>query len=344
MCGPASHGIGFRQGDRPRELPKLLQANSYVRKNGAAKFILSCGAETARFKIMVPGAREKEHVEWRLILDAWPKKSRMHLPPPRLVAILAAVSVFSGCGSASTPQCTDEKVVALVTQVASKKIEEALVRADPGANVADVMSRISVTPTAIVTAAYDHLIDKYTCSSLLNISLPQEIAAVKDHHVFRAVALAKLNVEIRGNESVSSFVFSVYQTERGTQLMVDTQGLDAPAKFVGNAYMLGAFTEDLQVLPDLRAGLTLYNAARKHLLIEPLPDGSLQFHVSYDNKVCRPWNQRVTAERGDTLIYDNKEVGCSATFSRLGQIVLVEHQGCELMVEVCFPDGVYRKQ
>ena len=254
------------------------------------------------------------------------------------------LSVLAGCGAARTPDCTDEKVVARISESATRTVEQYLLRADPGTNVSAVLSRIGLAPTAIVTATHDDLIDKYTCSALLYVALPPEIVAVKDHHVFRTVALGKLNLEVRGDAVVAPITYSVYQTSRGKELIIDVQGLDAPAKFVANAYSLEAFTGNLRALPDLRAGLTLYNAERKHLLLEPLTDGALRFHISYDNKICRPWNQRVTEERGDTLIYDNKEVGCSAIFHRLGEIVLVEHRGCELMVEICFPDGVYRKQ
>ena len=97
-------------------------------------------------------------------------------------------------------------------------------------------------------------------------------------------------------------------------------------------------------MPDLRTGLALYNARAKHLLIQPTDDGKLQFHFTYDNPACRAWTQHITEEHGSTLLYDNQAVACSVTFSLLGDVVLVEHKGCNLVVESCLPDGLYRRQ
>jgi hypothetical protein len=157
-------------------------------------------------------------------------------------------------------------------------------------------------------------------------------------------AVSGAEVEVHDNEIVAPISFSSYLSEKEKMLIVNTEGERAAAKFIQSANKAGAFDADLTALPDLHAGLTLFKAEGKHLLMRPNEIGGLEFHMTYDNPVCRPWTQVITEEKGSVLRYDNPEVGCSVTFSRLGEMLVVEHDGCEPMMEACFPDGIYQKQ
>ncbi|MGH8678439.1 MAG: hypothetical protein ACREUQ_08835 [Burkholderiales bacterium] len=235
-------------------------------------------------------------------------------------------------------------MVARVIQSAINTFEETLAQVDPGATSSEAVSQIMLSLDSVVTTASDKEIDTYTCESQLQIILPPQIAALHQQRVFRVVAFAKLGVRLQGKDIVAPLTYTVYRSRGKTELMVEVEGLQALAIYIERAYRAGAFTAAIQPLPDLRAGMTLYNAESKHLHIEPVANGSLQFYVSYDSAVCQPWRQTITEERGDTLIYDNKEFGCAATFNRVGEMVLVDHQGCNRMIVTCYPDGVYRKQ
>ena len=53
---------------------------------------------------------------------------------------------------------------------------------------------------------------------------------------------------------------------------------------------------------------------------------------------------RVAGERDGKMFYENPEAGCLLSFSRLGEILLVDREGCHDMPQPCHPDGAYRKQ
>lgn len=261
----------------------------------------------------------------------------------RACLLISAACIAAACGT-RTPQCADAQVVARVEQLAAASIEEGLVRFDPEVKLEPVLSRIDIAVASALSTAYDKAIDKWTCSAQLRVGLPAQIAAMHAHPAFKAAAIPKLEVHFQGNDLVTPITYTVYRSQDEKQLIVNAEGLDVPARYVRGAYRVGAFTADLNTAPDLRAGLTLYSAQGKHLLIRPTDDGRLQFHASYDNPMCRPWTQNITAERDNTLIYRNEAAGCAATFSLLGELLLVAHEGCSLMVQSCLPDGVYRKR
>ncbi len=206
------------------------------------------------------------------------------------------------------------------------------------------MSRISLSVTDVVATGYDSSIDKHTCSANVRVALPAELAALNDYRAFQTLALRKTKVNVEGNEIVAPITFTSYLSEEDKRLIVYSDGEDVPARYIRGARAVGAFDADLSTLPDLRAGLTLYTTVEKNVLIEPDENGALKFHINHQSHMCRSWTQYVTEERGDTLIYDNPEVGCTVYFSRLGQIMLVEHEGCDLVAKACYPDGIYSKQ
>jgi hypothetical protein len=228
--------------------------------------------------------------------------------------------------------------------LAASTIEEALTQADPKAKPSTVLSRLNIVLTSVSATAHDESIDKWTCSAELRVKLPPEIVEIREHPVFKAVASPKPDMKFLGDELVSPVAYTVYQSREKRELILSAEGLDVPAKYLQGAYRVGAFASDLRTAPDLRTGLALYNARAKHLLIQPTDDGKLRFHFTYDNPACRGWMQHITEERGDTLIYDNPAVACSVIFSVLGELILVQHKGCNLIVENCLPDGIYRRQ
>ena len=174
--------------------------------------------------------------------------------------------------------------------------------------------------------------------------MPAQLAALNDYRAFQSLALGTTKVNVEGNDIVAPITFTTYTSERDGQLIVHSEGENVPAKYIKGAHKVGAFDADLSTLPDLRAGLSLYSTTGKTLLLEPIENGALKFHLNHQSHMCRSWTQYITEERGDTLLYDNREIGCSLLFSRLGQIILVEHQGCEMMADACYPDGIYYKQ
>ena len=260
---------------------------------------------------------------------------------PLLIALTA--TFIAACG-AKTPPCTSDAVKTEVIGMARAAIREGLLKNDPDMRTDHVMSKLGIALVDIETTDHNEGIDKHSCSATLRITLPPEVAALKDHRAFRAYARLQADVPIEGNAIVAPITYSSYLSEQEKALIVDVDGERPPAKFIEGAHKAGAFDVDLTALPDLHAGLTLYNTKGKHLLIRPNEAGSLEFHMNFENTICRPWTQVITAEQGSTLVYDNPEVGCSVIFSRLGGMLLVEHEGCDLMAEACFPDGIYQRQ
>ncbi len=259
----------------------------------------------------------------------------------QLFAVLAIA--LAGC-SGKTPPCADDAVIAKVGHYAEQAIRDALHRNDPALKIEQIMSRIHVAVTNVAATDYERSIDKHTCSAALRVTLPPELAVLNEYRAFQTLALGTTRVNMEGNDIVTPIVYTSYLSKNDKQLIVYSEGDDVPAKYVKGAYKVGALDADLSNLPDLRAGLTLYSATEKNLLLEPVENGTLKFHIAHQSHMCRSWTQFITEERGDTLIYENRQVGCSLFFSRLGQIMLVEHEGCEMMAKACSPDGIYHKQ
>jgi len=261
----------------------------------------------------------------------------------RLFSVAITVLILTGCGG-KTPGCADQAIVAQVTQKAEDAISDALLQNDPDLHVEQIISRTRLALAKVSTTEYNEGIDKHSCSADLRVSLPPGIAGLKEHRVFRSLSIADLDVEVHGNDLVTPITYTTYRSEKEKELIVYTENENIPAKYIQVVHKLGAFDSELRALPDLHIGLTLYSMQDKNVLIEPAKDGSLKFRINYQNTICRSWMQTITEERGDTLIYDNRDVGCTVRFSRLGGIMLVEHEGCELMAKSCYPDGIYQKQ
>jgi len=261
----------------------------------------------------------------------------------RLPAFAIAVLVCAGCGG-KTPPCDDEGVTAKVREYAVQAISDRLLKNDPELRLEQIMSRINVAVTDVTVTGHNNSIDKYTCTATLHVTLPAEIATLNDYRAFQTLALGGTRINVVGNDIVAPITFTSYMSEANENLIVNSEGDNVPANFIRGAHKVGAFNADLSTLPDLRAGLTLYSTPGKTLLIEPVDNGALKFHFNHQSHMCRSWTQFITDERGDTLVYDNPEVGCAIYFSRLGQILVVEHKGCEMVAESCYPDGIYQKQ
>ncbi len=262
----------------------------------------------------------------------------------RQIPIMLALALLGGCTDAKTPSCTDATVVQRIIALARNAIGSELLQEDPSARTSQVTERLRFTLVGITSKDYERTIDKHTCAATLHVSLPPEIAGLRDHRAFQVLALGDRTMAFQGNDLVALVSYTTYLSQEDQALVIRVEGETAPARFIRAAYKVGAFDADLTRLPDLHKGLTLYAAAEKSLLIKPADDGLLQFQISYENNYCRPWAQLITEERGDRLIYDNPEVGCSVAFSRLGEILLVEHAGCDKMAPSCSPDGIYQKQ
>ncbi len=261
----------------------------------------------------------------------------------RLIILVITALIISGCGG-KTPSCTDETIVAQITKYADDAIADGLLKNDPDIRIEQMMSQIRLALADITTTEYNKGIDKHSCSANMHVTLPPGVAALVKHRVFQSLSPANLDVDVQGNDIVTPITYTTYRSEKENQLIVRAKNEKIPAKYIQRVHKIGAFDSELRALPDLRLGLTLYSMRGKNVLIEPAEDGSLQFRINFQSAICRPWMQTFTEERGDTLIYDNREVGCSVSFSRLGEIMLVEHDGCGLMARSCYPDGVYRKQ
>jgi len=261
----------------------------------------------------------------------------------RLPLCAIAALVLAGCGG-KTPSCTDKVVTAEVRKFALQAISDGLLKNDLEVRLDQIMSRINVTLTDVKTTEYNKGIDKHTCTGALHVTLPAEIATLNDYRAFQTLALGGSKVNVVDNDIVAPITFTSYMSEQDEKLIVYSEGDNIPANFVRGAHKVGAFDADLSTLPDLRTGLTLYSTTAKNVLIEPADNGALKFHINHQSHMCRSWTQFITDERGDMLVYDNPEVGCSVYFSRLGQILVVEHKGCNMMAEYCHPDGIYQKQ
>lgn len=261
----------------------------------------------------------------------------------RQLLIALTVAALGGCTATKTPSCTDATVIERITSLARNAIETELLQNDPAARTSQVMERLRFTLANIAATEHDESIDKHTCSANLRVTLPPEIAGLRNHHAFQVLALGQKTIAFQGNDIVAPVTFTTYLSQEDQTLIVRADGETVPARFILAAHKVGAFDADLTRLPDLHSGLTLYSGPDKTLLIKPVENGSLQFQISYESNHCRPWAQLITEERGDSLLYDNPEVGCSVLFSRMGEILLVEHTGCEMMAPSCSPDGIYQK-
>jgi len=261
----------------------------------------------------------------------------------RACALILLICLLGACGS-RTPQCTDRDVVGRIEQMARYAAAESLTAGDKEAKPDDLLAPVRFALTSISAVQHDRQIDKWSCRGELRVTFPPEFAALNAHPAFRQIVASKLDIQFRGSAIVVPVEYTLYQTVETRELMLEPKGLDVPARYIKRAHRAGALATDLTNRPDLHAGLTLYQSQAKHLLIQPAENGKLQFQVNYDNAVCRPWMQNITQERPDTLLYDNPAAGCSATFSLFGKLLLVEHRGCALMPESCFPDGIYLKQ
>lgn len=275
-----------------------------------------------------------------LVREIWPAGSRIMR---HFVVISLSTLIISACGG-NTPPCGDETVVAKVRNFATQAVSDALRRNDPQLNVAPIMSRISVSLTNIAETAYDAGIDKHSCSANLRVALPPELAALNEYRAFQVLALGKRKLDVQGNEIVTPITFTSYTSSKDGSLIVNSEGDNVPAQYIKGAQSVGAFDADLRSVPDPHAGLTLYTATEKSVLLEPAENGALKFHIGHQSHLCRSWTQVITEERGDTLVYNNPKVRCTVYFSRLGQILLVEHDGCDMVVKACYPDGIYTKQ
>jgi hypothetical protein len=260
-----------------------------------------------------------------------------------LFLIALSALIFTACGG-KTPSCSDKKVVAKVTRLAKQGITDALRRNDPDVNLKSIMSRIGVSVTDIAQTEYVASIDKHSCSANLRVTLPPELAALNEYRAFQTLALGKQKLDVEGNDIVTPITFTSYLSGKDGSLIVSSEGDNVPARYIKGAYSVGAFDADLRSVPDPHAGLTLYTTTEKSVLLEPAENGALKFHINHQSHLCRSWTQMITEERGDTLVYNNPEVGCAVYFSRLGQILLVEHEGCGKDTKACYPDGIYIKQ
>ena len=260
-----------------------------------------------------------------------------------LLLIGLSTFIIAACGG-KTPPCNDKKVVSLVASLATQSISDALRRNDAEINLNPIMSRIHVSVTDIAETGYDNSIDKHTCSADLHVALPPELAALNEYRAFQTLALGKQKINVVRNDIVSPITFTSYSSSKDGSLIVSTEGDNIPARYIKGAHAVGAFEADLRSVPDPHAGLTLYTTTEKSVMIEPAEGGALKFHIGHQSHMCRSWTQMITEERGSTLVYDNPAVGCAVYFSRLGQILLVEHEGCDMGIKACYPDGVYVKQ
>lgn len=259
------------------------------------------------------------------------------------LALALAATALTACGP-KTPPCDDAAVTAKVAQITVNEIEAAVLRNDRSAQTEKITSGLGIHLENITTTDYDKSIGKFTCTANLHIALPAAISELKDHRAFRAYTQTFADVPIEGNDLVAPLTFTSYLSDTDGGLIVTTEGEKLPARFFQGAHKAGAFEADLNLLPDLLGGSTRYKSGEKNLLLRPNENGGLEFHMSFGNRICRPWTQIFTGEQGSTLVYDNPSVECSVLFSFLGELLLVEHEGCKLMVEACYPDGIYQKQ
>jgi hypothetical protein len=261
----------------------------------------------------------------------------------RLTILVISTLLITACER--TPSCTDETIVAQVTQYAEEAITNGLLKNDPGIDTELLISQMNLALADITTSKHDKTIDKHSCSANILITLPPGVAALKDSGVVQSTSLAKLNLMVEGDDIVAPMTYTTYRSEKDNQLILYTENENLPARYVQAVHKIGAFDSGQRPLPNLRRGPTLYGKPEMTVQIEPAPKGTLRFQVDYLKRpMCRSWMQTFTDERGDKLIYENAEAGCLLSFSRLGEMMLVEHEGCEMMPRPCLPDGVYQKQ
>ena len=261
----------------------------------------------------------------------------------RLTILVISTFLVTACGG--TPSCNDEKIVAQIAQSAEEAIAKGLLKNDPGIDTEMLISEMNLALADITTTEHDKSIDKYSCSANILITLPPGVAALKDSGVVQSTSLAKLNLMVEGDDIVAPMTYTTYRSEKDDQLILYTEHENLPARYVRTVHTIGAFDSGQRPLPNLRHGPTLYGNPEMTVQIEPAKKGALQFRVDYLKRpMCRSWTQTFTGERGDKLIYENPKVDCQLSFSRLGEIMLVEHEGCELMPRPCLPDGVYQKR
>jgi hypothetical protein len=261
----------------------------------------------------------------------------------RLTILVISTLLVSACGR--TPSCTDETIVAQITQYAEEAIANGLLKNDPGIDPQMLIPQMNLALADITTTEHDKSIDKHSCSANILITLPPGVAALKDSGVVQSTSLAKQNLMVEGDDIVAPMTYTTYRSEKDDELILYTENDNLPARYVQAVHKIGAFDSGQRPLPNLRRGPTLYVKPEMTVRIEPATKSTLRFQVDYLKwTMCRSWMQTFTDERGDKLIYENPEAGCLLSFSRLGEMMLVEHEGCEMMPRPCLPDGVYQKQ
>jgi hypothetical protein len=262
----------------------------------------------------------------------------------RLTILVISTLIISACGG-GTPRCTDKAIVAQIAQYAEEAITNGLLKNDPDIDAPAMVYEMNLELADITTTEHDKSIDKHSCSANILVTLPPGAAALKDSRVVQTSALAKLDIRVDGDDIVTPVTYSTYRSEKDNQLIVHSENENIPAKFVQRVHKIGAFDSGQRPLPDLRRGPALYGKREMTVLIEPATKGSLQFQVDYLTRpMCRSWMQTMTGERDSKMFYENPEAGCLLSFSRLGEILLVDREGCHDMPQPCHPDGAYRKQ
>jgi hypothetical protein len=260
----------------------------------------------------------------------------------RLTILVISTLFISACGG--TPSCTDETIVAQITQYAEEAIANSLRKNDPDIDTELLLSQMNLALADITTTEHDKTIDKHSCSANILITLPPGVAALKDSAVIQTTSLVKLKLLVEGDDIVAPMTYTTYRSEKDDQLILSTEDENLPARYVQAVHKIGAFDSGQRPLPNLRRGPTLYGKPEMTVQIEPATKTTLRFQIDYLKRpMCRSWMQTFTDERDDKLIYENSEAGCLLRFSRIGEILLIEHESCEMMPRPCLPSGVYQK-
>jgi len=260
----------------------------------------------------------------------------------RLTILVISTLLMTACGG--TPSCTDEAIVVKITQLAEEAVANGLLKNDPDIDTGLLISEMNLALADITTTEHDKTIDKYSCSANILVTLPPGVAALKDNDVVQSTALATLSLAVEDDDIVAPMTYTTYRSEEDDQLILYTENENLPAKYVQAVHKIGAFDSGQRPLPNLRRGPTLYGKPEMTVQIAPATKGTLRFQVDYLKRpMCRSWMQTFTGERDDKLIYESPKAGCLLSFSRLGEIMLIEHEGCEMMPRPCLPSGVYQK-
>ncbi len=261
----------------------------------------------------------------------------------RLTILVIITLMTSACGG--TPDCTDKAVVAQVAKYAEEAIANSLIKNDSAVDAQKLVYDMNLEVADITTTDHDKSIDKHSCQANILVTLPSGVAALKDSQSVQTTLLRKLDIKLEGDDIVTPVVYSTYRSEKDDELILRSENETAPAKFVQRVHELGAFDSGQRPLPNLRRGPTLYGKPEMTVLIEPAARGSMKFRVDYLKRpMCRSWTQTIADERDGVLFYENPKAGCKLKFSRLGEMLLVDREGCHEMPSPCQPDGVYRKQ